>query len=87
LLEYLTRYSVIGDPPVLAGATHVTASWASPLTATTAVGALGTAASVAGVAGADLTDVVLMPIVFCGANATMLEMSMAERVAGQPLDA
>jgi len=61
---------VIGDPPVLAGATHVTASWALPGTATTAVGALGT--------------VDRMPIVFCEANAAMLEMSSAELVVTLP---
>jgi hypothetical protein len=58
LLEYLTRYSVIGDPPLLAGATHVTANWLLPLTATTDVGA---PATVAGVAGAELTDRKLLP--------------------------
>jgi hypothetical protein len=58
LLEYFTRYSVIGDPPLLAGATHVTANWALPLTATTDVGAPGT---VAGVTGAELTDRKLLP--------------------------
>ena len=42
LLEYFTRYSVIAEPPLLAGATHVTASWVLPLTATTDVGLLGT---------------------------------------------
>ena len=42
LLEYLSRYSVIFDPPVLTGAVHVTASWALPLTATTDVGLPGT---------------------------------------------
>ena len=47
LLEYFTRYSVIFDPPVLAGAAHVTASWALPLTATTDVGALGTVTGLA----------------------------------------
>ena len=62
LLEYFTRYSVIGDPPVLAGAAHVTASWASPPAATTDVGALGTVA--AGMAGAELADGGLMPRAF-----------------------
>ena len=75
LLEYFTKYSVIGDPPVLAGAAHVTASWALPITATTDVGALGTVA------------VFRMPIVFCGTSTTILEMSLAELVAVQPLDA
>ena len=53
---------MIGDPPVLAGATHVTASWALPLTATTDVGALGTVA--AGMTGAELADGRLMPTAF-----------------------
>ena len=52
---------MIGDPPVLAGATHVTASWALPLTATTAVGMPGT---VAGVAGAEEADARLDPTAF-----------------------
>ena len=34
---------MIGEPPLLAGANHVTASWALPLTTPTDVGALGTA--------------------------------------------
>ena len=62
LLEYFTRYSVIAEPPVLAGATHVTARLALPLKAKTDVGALGTVA--AGVAGAELADGWLMPTVF-----------------------
>jgi len=41
---------MIGEPPVLAGAVHVTARLALPLTATTAVGLPGTVA--AGVADA-----------------------------------
>ena len=52
---------MIGEPPVLAGATHVTASWVLPLTATTDVGALGTVARI--------------PIELCETNATMLEVS------------
>ena len=52
---------MIGDPPVLAGAVHVTASWALPLVATTDVGAPGT---VAGVAGAELADAGLIPTAF-----------------------
>ncbi len=72
LLEYFTRYSVIAEPPVLAGAAHVTASWAVPLTATTDVGLLGT--------------VDRMPIVFCETNAAMFELSLAE-LAPEPLDA
>ncbi len=59
LIEYFTRYSVIAEPPVLAGAVHVTASWALPLVATTDVGLSGTVA--AGVAGAEFTDGRLMP--------------------------
>ena len=43
---------VIADPPLLAGATHVTARLALPLVATTDVGTLGTVT--AGVAGAEL---------------------------------
>ena len=61
LLEYLTRYSVIAEPPVLAGAAHVTANWVLTLTATTDVGALGT---VAGMQGAELADRGLMPTAF-----------------------
>ncbi len=49
---------MIAEPPVLAGAAHVTASCVLPLTATTDVGALGT---VAGVTGAELTDWKLLP--------------------------
>ena len=62
LLEYFTKYSVIADPPVLAGADHVTASWVLPLVATTDVGAPGTVA--AGVAGAEFADGRLMPTAF-----------------------
>ena len=61
LLEYLTTYSVIGEPPVLAGAAHETARLALPLTATMAVGLPGT---VAGVASAEFTDGGLMPAAF-----------------------
>jgi hypothetical protein len=49
---------VIGDPPVLAGATHVTVNWPLPLTATTDVGLPGT---VLGVTGAELVDGAPMP--------------------------
>ena len=52
---------MIGDPPVLAEATHVTARLALPLTATTDVGLLGT---VAGVAGAEFADGRLEPTAF-----------------------
>ena len=52
---------MIDEPPVLAGATHVTARLVLPLTATTDVGLLGT---VAGVAGAELADGRLMPTAF-----------------------
>ncbi len=62
LLEYFTKYSVIFDPPVFAGATHVTARLALPLVATTDVGAPGTVA--AGVAGAEFADRRLMPTAF-----------------------
>ena len=72
LLEYFTRYSVIFDPPVLAGAAHVTASWVLPRTATTAVGLVGTVARI--------------PIVFCETNAAMFELSLAELADGS-LDA
>ena len=72
LLETFTRYSVIFEPPVLAGAVHVTASWLLPLVATTDVGALGTTARI--------------PIVFCETNAGMFELSLAE-LADEPLDA
>ena len=61
LLEYLTRYSVIGEPPVLAGVAHETARLALPRTATTAVGLLGT---VAGVTGRDVADGRLEPTEF-----------------------
>jgi len=57
---------------VLAGATHVTASWALPLVATTDVGLPGT--------------VDRIPIVFCETNAAMFEVSVAE-LALDPLDA
>ena len=63
---------MIAEPPVLAGAAHVTARLALPLTATTDVGLLGTRAK--------------MPIVFCETNAAMLELSLAE-LALEPLDA
>ena len=72
LLEYFTRYSVIAELPVLAGATQVTASWALPLMVTTDVGALGTTAR--------------MPIVFCETKAAMFELSVGE-LAPEPLDA
>ena len=54
-------HQIVGDPPVLAGAVHVTPSWALPLTATTDVGALGT--------------VDRIPIELCETNATTLEVS------------
>ena len=54
-LEYFTRYSVIFEPPLLAGATHVTARLALPPMATTDVGLLGTVAG-AGVTGAEFAD-------------------------------
>ena len=63
---------MIAEPPVFAGAVHVTASWVLPLVATTDVGLLGTRAK--------------MPIVFCETNAAMLELSLAE-LALEPLDA
>ena len=71
LLEYLTRYSVIGEPPSLVEATHVTARLALPLVATTDVGLLGTTAKI--------------PIEFCETNAAMFELSVAE-LALEPLD-
>ncbi len=63
LLEYFTRYSVIFEPPLLAGATHVTPRLALPLVATTDVGLPGTVAA-AGVAGAEFADGGLMPTEF-----------------------
>ncbi len=51
---------MIAEPPVLAGAVHVTARLALPLVATTDVGLPGT---VAGVAGAELAGG-LKPMVF-----------------------
>ena len=54
LLEYLMIYSAIAEPPVFAGAVHVTARLALPLVATTAVGLLGTVAR--GVVGAEFAD-------------------------------
>ena len=51
---------MIFDPPVLAGAVHVTASWALPLVATTDVGLLGTVAA----AGADVSVTVAVPPVY-----------------------
>ncbi len=72
LLEYFNRYSVIAEPPVLAGAAHVTSSCVLRLTATTAVGLVGTVARI--------------PIVFCETNAAMFELSLAE-LADEPLDA
>ena len=68
MLEYFTTYLVITDPPVLAEATHVTASWALPLVATTDVGLSGTVA--AGVAGAELADRRLMPTAFSAMTLT-----------------
>jgi hypothetical protein len=70
LLEYFTIYSVIAEPPVFAGATHVTASWVLPLVATTDVGLPGTTAKI--------------PIEFCETNAAMFELSVAE-LALEPL--
>ena len=52
---------MIFEPPLLAGATHVTARLALPLVATTAVGLPGT---VAGVTVAELADGRLEPTVF-----------------------
>ena len=72
LLEYFTRYSVIAELPVLAGAAHVTSSCVLRLMATTAVGLVGTAARI--------------PIVFCETNAAMFELSLVE-LADEPLDA
>ena len=63
---------MIGDPPVLAGAVHVTANWVLPLAATTDVGLPGT--------------VDRIPIVFCKTNAAMFEVSVDE-LALEPLDA
>ncbi len=63
---------MIAEPPVLAGAAHVTARLALRLTATTDVGLPGT--------------VDRMPIVFCETNAAMFELSVAE-LAVEPLDA
>ena len=62
---------MIADPPVMAGAVHVTARLALPLTATTDVGLLGTTAKI--------------PIEFCETNAAMFELSVAE-LALEPLD-
>jgi len=62
LLEYFTIYSVIADPPLLAGATHVTPRLVLPLVATTDVGLSGTVT--AGVAGAEFADGRLMPRAF-----------------------
>ena len=53
LLEYFTRYSVIFEPPALAGAFHVTASWVLPRTATTPVGLPGTVAAAGATTGAE----------------------------------
>ena len=53
---------MIFEPPLLAGATHVTPRLALPLVATTDVGLPGTVA--AGVAGAELADGRLMPTAF-----------------------
>ncbi len=63
---------MIGEPPVMAGAVHVTARLVLPRTATTAVGLPGTTAR--------------MPIVFCEMNAAMFELAVAE-LAVEPLDA
>ena len=52
---------MIAEPPVLAGATHVTARLVLPLVATTDVGLPGT---VAGVAGAELADARPEPTAF-----------------------
>ena len=61
LLEYFTIYWMIFEPPLLAGATHVTPRLVLPLVATTDVGLSGT---VAGVAGAEFADGRLMPRAF-----------------------
>ena len=53
---------MIFDPPLLAGATHVTARLALPPVATTDVGLSGTVT--AGVAGAEFADGRLMPTAF-----------------------
>ena len=62
-LEYFTIYSMIFEPPLLAGATHVTPRLALPLVATTDVGLPGTVAA-AGEAGAEFADGGLMPTEF-----------------------
>ena len=64
LLEYFTRYSVIAEPPVFAGAVHETARPALPLVATTDVGLPVTVG--AGVAGAELSagSCLLLPAAF-----------------------
>ena len=59
-LEYFTKDSVIGDPPLLAGAAHVTPRLALPLVATTDVGLPGNP----GLAGAELSDGGLLPTLF-----------------------
>ena len=53
---------MIGEPPVLAGASQITNRLALPLKATTDVGTPGTVA--AGVAGAELADGRLIPTAF-----------------------
>ena len=57
LLEYFTIYSMIFEPPLLAGATHVTARLALPRVATTDVGLPGRVAA----AGADVSVTVAEP--------------------------
>ena len=58
LFEYFTTYSVIFEPPLLAGATHITPRLALPLVAATDVGLLGT------VAAADVSVTVAEPLAY-----------------------
>jgi hypothetical protein len=51
---------VIGEPPLITGAVHVTVAWALPAVAETPVGALGTVAGVTMFDGNDGTELPLM---------------------------
>ena len=57
----VTVYAVIGEPPLEAGATHVTTAWALPAVPETFVGASGT---VAGVTKCTPVDPGLVPTAF-----------------------
>jgi hypothetical protein len=59
--EDVTVYSVIADPPLLAGAVNVIVAWPFPAVVTTLVGAFGV---VAGITELLVLEAVLVPTLF-----------------------